>query len=109
MSAIHRLVLADIERSRANAQLAVERLRSDREGISTVGATGQARALRVAKLLREAEAVAAGWVLVLAAALAEDGDPDVGELLNVQVIVGWRSHMGTYWCTVCVDQSVSTA
>jgi hypothetical protein len=87
VSAVHRLVLADIERSRAQAHLNAERLRSKREGISTVGTSGHGRALQVAKMLREAEAIVVGWNTVLVAVLAEDDvDPDVGDLLNVQVI-----------------------
>lgn len=81
MSAIHRLVLADMERSRTRAEYEVERLRSDREGISTVGTTGQARALRVGKLLREAEAIAQGWRIAVAAVLAERDELDANREL----------------------------
>ena len=79
MSAIHPLVLAEIEYYRAAAERSVERLRSRRNSISTVGGSGNGRAIQTGKLLREAEAIAQGWRIVLAAALAEDGDDAVQE------------------------------
>ena len=72
MSAVHPLVLAEIEFHRAAAERSVERLRSKRSAISTVGGSGNGRAIQTAKLLREAEAIAKGWRIVLSAALAED-------------------------------------
>lgn len=70
MSEIHPLVLASLENERARSELDLERLRSARATCLTAAPGGQNRAMSLGKRIREAEAVAGSWRLVLATVLS---------------------------------------
>ena len=64
---IHPVVVATVNKALATAQLKAEQLRSKRDALSTVSAGQQNQAIAVGKALREADAIAEGWRLLVQA------------------------------------------
>lgn len=109
MNEIHPLVMASLENERARSELDLERLRSARSTCLTATPGGQNRAISLGKRIREAEAVAGSWRLVLATVLGNmDGMAEALEdaLSAEPPIVAYRGRAsGLLICRKCGEGS----